>query len=62
MFNGCTNLNYVKALFTTEPSELYTNQWLEDVASKGTFIKNKNASWNVTGPHGVPSGWDIEFE
>lgn len=59
MFFGCSKLNYIKAMFTTRPSFTYTSNWVNGVASKGTFVKNKNATWNVTGVNGVPSGWTI---
>jgi hypothetical protein len=59
MFYGCNKLNYIKAMFTTTPSSTYTSNWVEGVASTGTFIKNKNAIWNVTGVHGIPSGWTV---
>lgn len=54
MFNGCSKLQYVKALFTTEPSEDTTGDWLSGVAASGTFVKSKDATWNVTGAHGIP--------
>ena len=60
MFNGCTNLNYIKAMFTTTPSSSYTNNWVKNVASSGTFVKNSAATWNVSGVNGVPTGWTIE--
>lgn len=60
MFAGCTSLNYIKAMFTTTPSAINTGDWVNDVASTGTFVKNSTATWNVTGVHGVPSGWTVE--
>lgn len=60
MFAACTKLNYVKAMFTTTPSSSYTGDWLEGVASNGTFVKNSSASWNVSGTSGVPSGWTVQ--
>ena len=60
MFNGCSKLNYIKALFTTTPSSTYTSNWVKGVSSTGTFIKNKNATWNVTGVNGIPSGWTVQ--
>ena len=60
MFTGCSKLNYIKALFTTTPSSSYTYNWVSRVSSTGTFIKNKNATWNVTGVHGIPSGWTVQ--
>ena len=59
MFNGCTKLNYIKALFT----ELYpdsTNNWVNGVSSTGTFVKNADATWNVTGVNGIPEGWTVK--
>ena len=60
MFKDCSKLRYVKALFTTGPSEETTKDWLSGVAASGTFVKSKNANWNVTGVHGIPKGWKIE--
>ena len=60
MFRGCTRLNYIKAMFTTEPSTTYTSDWVNGVASSGTFVKNKAASWDVSGANGVPSGWEVQ--
>lgn len=60
MFNGCTKLNYIKALFTTTPGTSYTTYWVDGVSSKGTFVKSRSASWNVTGDHGIPSGWTVQ--
>ena len=60
MFNGCSKLNYIKALFTTTPSNSYTGNWVGGVASTGTFVKNKDATWNVTGDDGIPTGWNVE--
>lgn len=62
MFNGCNKLNYIKAMFTTTPSMSYTDEWVEGVALSGTFVKNKNASWSVTGEDGIPSGWIVKTE
>ena len=63
MFSGCTHLNYVKALFTTDittNSNNYTNNWLNGVAASGTFVKNSAAEWSLTGANGIPSGWTVE--
>ena len=62
MFEGCSNLKYIKALFNTTPSNTYTRDWLKDVAASGTFVKSSAATWNVTGPNGVPSRWTILTE
>mgnify|MGYP002558970815 CR=1 FL=1 len=60
MYKDCHNLRYVIGLFTTEPSEKTTKDWLSGVAASGTFIKSKKATWDVTGAHGIPEGWKIE--
>lgn len=60
MFNGCTNLNYIKAMFTTTPSTSYTRNWVNGVASSGTFVKNSTATWTTTGVNGIPTGWTVE--
>ena len=60
MFNNCTSLNYIKAMFTTTPSNTYTRDWVYGVAANGTFTKNSAATWNVTGSNGVPSGWTVQ--
>ena len=59
MFRNCRNLNYIKASFTTIPSESFTNNWVSSVSLYGTFYKNSIADWDVTGPNGIPVGWDV---
>jgi hypothetical protein len=61
MFQGCTNLNYISAMFMTTPSTVYTYNWVKGVAATGTFVKNSQATWDVTGRHGIPEGWTIEY-
>ena len=58
MFRGCTNLNYIKCLATDISAENCTGDWVQNVASAGTFIKDTNTSW-TTGNSGIPTGWDI---
>lgn len=60
MFEGCSKLNYIKAMLIETPSTTSTNSWVRGVASSGTFVKNKKATWNVTGVNGVPIGWTIQ--
>ena len=60
MFYGCRSLNYIKAMFTTTPSTAYTQNWVNSVASMGTFVKNTAATWNVTGVDGIPTGWTVQ--
>ena len=60
MFFGCANITYIKAMFTTTPTDSYTQNWVYGVAASGTFVKNSAASWDVTGANGVPSGWTVQ--
>lgn len=60
MFYNCTSLNYIKAMFTTEPSSTYTYYWVNGVASTGKFIKNSAATWATTGVNGIPTGWTVK--
>ena len=60
MFDGCTKLNYIKAMFVTKPGADYTYDWVRGVASTGTFVKNKDATWNFTGNDGIPEGWTVQ--
>ena len=60
MFASCTSLNYIKAMFVTTPDTSYTRNWVYNVASSGTFVKNIDATWNVTGVNGIPTGWVVE--
>ena len=62
MFGNNSTLNYVKAMFTTNPSEdVYINNWLANVSSTGTFIKSKDATWTNTDA-GIPEGWTVQVE
>ena len=60
MFYGCSKLNYIKMLATSISASGCLNTWVYGVASSGTFVKNANATWNVTGIDGIPNGWTVE--
>lgn len=63
MFYGASKnekVNYIKAMFLTKPSTTYTNNWVVNVASTGTFVKNADATWeNQYGTSYIPSGWTV---
>ena len=61
MFYDCTNLKYIKAMFLTAPGS-DTSSWVTNVASSGTFVKNKNATWRGTGTSRVPKDWTVITE
>lgn len=67
MFEGCTKLKYVKCLAKTginpgsssSTGPAYTTtDWLEGVASSGTFVKKSGVTW-PTGVSGIPQGWTV---
>jgi len=60
MFKGCTSLNYIKMLATDISANNCLSNWVQGVASTGTFVKNSAATWNVTGNDGIPEGWTVE--
>ena len=61
MFQGCTSLNYIKAMFTTTPDTYYMNNWVDGVASSGTFVKNSAATWtSECGVSTYPCNWNVE--
>ena len=62
MFQDCSSLNYIKALFTTTPSASITRGWVSGVAPTGTFVKSVDATWDVTGNNGVPTGWTTKID
>lgn len=62
MFNGCTSLNYIKCLATNISATDCTTNWVYNVASSGTFVKNSNMSDWTTGTSGIPNGWTIQDE
>ena len=60
MFGYCERLNYVKAMFTTDPSTgSYINNWLNSVSSGGTFVKNAAATWTNEQAE-IPTGWTVQ--
>lgn len=62
MFYNCSRLRYVKMLATTNVGSGYTDNWLANVASTGTFVKNAAANWQVAGHSGIPNNWTVETE
>lgn len=61
MFNGCSNLNYVKCLADSNYSSINaTDSWLNGVSATGTFVKNSSATDWTSGASGIPSGWTVQ--
>ena len=59
MFSSCTNLNSIKCLATSISATNCTNNWVNGVASSGTFTKASSMTRWTTGASGIPSGWTI---
>ena len=59
MFSGCSSLNYVKCLATDMSATGCLTDWLQNVSSTGTFVKDVNTTW-PSGVSGIPSGWIIQ--
>ncbi len=58
MFYGCTSLNSVTCMATNISASNCTSNWLQGVASTGTFTKASGATW-PEGVNGIPSGWTV---
>jgi hypothetical protein len=60
MFYDCTRLRNVTCLATDISAYECTKNWLNNVASSGTFIKNPSMNNWTTGSSGIPSGWTVQ--
>ena len=60
MFQGCSNLNYIKCLVTDISASNCTYRWVSGVASTGTFVKAANMTGWTTGVNGIPENWIVE--
>lgn len=59
MFQGCKKLNYIKMLATDISASSCLSNWVKNVASSGTFVKNPDMNSLPTGSSGIPSGWTV---
>ena len=59
MFTYCYSLNYVKCLATEGTVLSSLDNWLEGVASTGTFEKLSGVSYEA-GSNGIPEGWTVK--
>ncbi|MCQ2146480.1 MAG: Ig domain-containing protein [Bacteroidales bacterium] len=60
MFRNCTRLKYIKMMATDISAGGCLTEWTYDVPETGTFVKNKNADWDVRGKDGIPNGWTVQ--
>ena len=59
MFNGCSNLIYIKCLATDKSGADSTTAWVEGVAASGTFIKAASMNDWSNDTSGIPYGWTV---
>ena len=59
MFLNCTSLQYIYIMVSTCPNGAFTD-WVKNVPTGGTFVKNINNNAWPTGNAGIPSGWTVE--
>ena len=59
MFMGCDNLSYIKCLATNRTATNCTDNWVNAVAAKGTFVKAAEMTSWPSGRSGIPSGWTV---
>jgi hypothetical protein len=60
MFSSCNKLNKITMLATDISAVNCLQNWVEYVASSGTFIKNPNMKSLPRGYSGIPTGWAIQ--
>lgn len=59
MFYNCTSLNYIKCLATDISANECTADWVDGVASSGTFVKDPIMTGWTTSVDGIPTGWTV---
>jgi len=63
MFNGCSSLNSIICLATDISATNCTNNWVNDVAETGTFVKlSSMTNWGIDSVNGIPEGWTTSVD
>ena len=57
MFSGCISLNYIKVMSS---NGFKMSEWVKNVASSGTFIKNSSATFSSCGQNTYPCNWTVQ--
>jgi len=60
MFYGCTNLNSITCLATDISARDCTRDWVNGVASSGTFTRDEPMTSWTSGVNGIPNGWTVK--
>ena len=59
MFENCSSLNEVKMMALDPFESGCLENWMIGCPENGLFLKNSEATWNVTGESGIPEGWTV---
>ena len=59
MLTSCSKCAEITMLATNISASNCLLGWVNAVKSSGTFYKNKDATWEVYGISGIPSGWTV---
>jgi len=57
MFSNCIKINEIYCSATSISASNCTREWLEGVASAGTFYSKPSTPWTIDSPNGIPVGW-----
>ena len=61
MFIGCSKLNYLDVSSVTVATTTHgIDEWLDGVASTGTFVTIDKSLWTLNSISGIPSGWTVK--
>ena len=60
MFAYCSSLNKITMLATDISQSYGLENWVDGIASSGTFIKHPNMTSLPIGFSGIPSGWTVQ--
>lgn len=58
MFQGCSRLSYIKCTASSVSAYNCIKDWVDGVASSGTFVKKSTTTW-PSGSSGIPNNWTI---
>ena len=59
MFKGCSRLSSITCLATDIDEYMCSREWVDGVASTGTFTKAASMNGWSTGSSGIPYGWTV---
>lgn len=60
MFQNCSNLNTITCLATDISASGALTNWVRNVSSTGTFIKDSTVTNWPTGNSGIPNNWTVQ--